>query len=263
MLLTELKKVIDIDEHIGQLQQQLFSLYEERAKYVDVPPTIASGKTPKTFSIEGRTYGNDEAWLEYEYAKLAAAWSRYGISIPSPQKLKKRLQKSKYIMDALHAAAPDVAASMGLLLVPPSRLIGTPVSCDLRRSQPFINTPDFINTELARNFSVNKGWQLLIVNSAPEGLEWGSARHILDANKYNIAGYDARSLGIFEYHALTLQADGPLDSGIWTSLFKGIKPSDSLVTSVTFFNGQYRYELDDAKGIYGDERFRPAIAVKG
>ncbi len=250
MLLKEFKQISDIDNQINSMHKQLADLYARREQYITQP-----GKT-QIFSTGNST---TEIGLKTAYTTLQAAWKQYGINIPPIKTIKKRLLKAHDLIQEM-SSVPDLQGNLDLLLVPPAKLVGRVENNSLRQKQSFITLPDFISYELPRSFS-GKSWHLLVVYNGPQGLEWGTARDILDSKKYLINGRDARGLGLYEYFSLSLQASKPLDEGVWTSLLKNTSSSSKMVPSATFHQGQYRFELDDVRGVLGDERFRPAIEV--
>lgn len=262
MRLTELKKIIEIDDQISNLHKELNSLYAERSRYVHMAPVTA----PHDQTISGPTYSGTTAvvskktWVEQEYSKLAASWGMYGIALPSASKVKKGLGKAFRIINELEALDPGLTGQLGVLLVPSSNDIGYPGASDLRKQQAFIRFEDHLNIGLPRKPRY-KDWQLFVACITPEALDWGSAKEILTAKRYHLGNYDLRGLGLFEYFALTLQRGEPVDNGTWTTLLKNCNEKTTEVPSATFYNGQYRYELDDIEGLLSLERFRPGVKV--
>lgn len=260
MLLTELKKVIDIDDRIGNLHKELADLYEERARYVKSDGTFKAAVNDSGPVVQANNSSDTkESWIKQEYKQLAQNWARYDITIPPAPLLKQKLGKAKQIIDKLIDEEPDLEGKLGVLLIPPHKEIGSPKSSGLRSFQKFINFEDYINPELSVKPS-QKNWRMLVVFNKPAALDLGSAQEILAEKTYLIGGYDTRALGVSEYFALTLQSDTPIDIDSWTLLLKGSKVSNKLAASAIFIDGQYRFELDDIRGV-GDEKFRPGVEV--
>lgn len=262
VLLTELKKVIEIDGRISSLHQELSSLYEQRARFIQSPDTSAFNNHVGDKSEGTTTRHSKENWATQQYDMLAEAWGNYGIVIAPRSNLKKRLTRAREMITSLETINHELAGKLGVLLIPPAKLIGTPSATEHRKQQPHIKVSDCVNTDLSLKPGSKKDWRLVVAYMSDDSLEWGSAKDILVEKKYLVGGYDMRAIGVYEHFALSLQLNRPLDANKWVSLLKDCKPSSRLVPSVAFANGQYRYELDDAEGVFSDERFRPAIEVK-
>lgn len=256
MLLTELKKVIEIDGRISNLHQELSSLYEQRALYVQ--PSTQTASQPQEGVAVRKT---SEDWAEVKYSELSRAWAKHHIALPKKAVLKKRLRKARDIITALETIEPEFISRLEILLVPPAKELGYPTISSLRSSQSFVTIGDFVNAELPGKFTAND-WRLFVVYNGATALEMGSAKDILASGKYMLGGYDGRGLGFMEHFALTLQLNKALEPGRWTSLLRNCTKTTARVPSVTFYNGQYRYELDAAEGVFGDELFRPAVEVQ-
>lgn len=260
MLVTELKKVIDIDDRISGLHKELAGLYEERARYIHNDTTHKSAQNSVgTIVAASNAMNIQDTWVDQEYKKLAKSWARYSISIPPVALLRKKLLRAKQIIDELVIEEPDFEDKLAILLMPPHKEVGDPSSTKLRSFQKFINFEDYTNPELSIKVS-QKNWRMLVVFGETQALDLGSAKEILANKTYLIGSYDTRVLGIAEYFALSLQQDTPIDVDSWTLLLKDIKPKAKLAPSVTFIDGQYRFELDDVRGV-GDEKYRPAVEV--
>ncbi len=265
MLVSELKKVIEIDDRISTLHKQLSTLYAERARYVQIPiggPTNSIGTSGTGTNIKTNLkIPSDAMWVEQTYQNLKTAWSRHNITIPPLTQLKKQILNAAIIISKLYDFQPDFYGKYQVVIVPPVQLIGQPGRRSSSIQQDFIKFDDFVSDELPSHFR-QKSWRMLVAYNASHALECGNAKQILDSKSYMIGGYDLRALGVFEYFAFSLQQSEPMDEGTWALLLKNSKNTTQLVPSVTFYKGQYRYELDDVSGVFGDERFRPAVEVK-
>ncbi len=258
MLVSELKKVIDIDSRITSLHQELATLYLERQQYIKQNNTDTT-----SHKHQGRINHVDrieEAWSQNTYDYLVKSWEIYGIKIPALRALKKSLYKAHAATTRISSEHPEVAGKLGVLLVPPAQILGQPGEHKYRQQQPFVNLDDYLTSELAKRYQ-QKNWRLFIVYLDEVPMNLGKAKDILSDKKYLISGYDTRGLGVYEYYALSLQSAKPLDQHTWTLLLKGYSASTKTVASVTFINGQYRVEIDDTDGVFGDERFRPAVEI--
>ncbi len=259
MLVSELKKVIEIDSRITGLHQELATLYVERQKYIE------QTATPGRSVIEGSPLSIQSAdtgvtWLQTTYNQLSEAWSAYDVKIPALRQLKKPLVKASLVISNLSKDRPELAGRLTILLVPPVHILGQPVDNKHRQSQTFVNLDDYFGEDLIKRYQQKK-WRMLVVYDDQVPLNFGKASELLAAKSYMIGGYDIRGLGVYEYFALSLQSPRPLDRHTWTLLLKGTRALAKTVTSVTFINGQYRFEVDDTDGVFGDERFRPAVDI--
>ncbi len=262
MLVSELKKIIDIDSRITSLHQELAALYSERQKYIKHNSAVTAANIPKSNTIRHPKYpaAPDMSWVSQSYNYLEKAWNQYGINIPSSRQLRKGLIKSYEVIADLSDNQPELRGKLGLLLVPPSGVLGQPYDNKYRRQQAFINLDDHLNPSLIKRYQQKK-WRLFVIYNDEIPLNLGKAKDILSDKKYAISSHDMRGLGVYEYYAMSLQTPKPMDEHTWTLLLKGSGTLSNTVTSVTFINGQYRFEIDDTDGVFGDERFRPAIEI--
>lgn len=265
MLYAQLKKVLEIDNRITTLHQELAHLYDERSKFVATAPGTSTSSINTSSSYQqGATAGQYDPWIQQAYAKLASAWDVYNIDIPEQAKLEAKLIHARKILAGIEAVDQKLAKNMQIILVPPKRLLSFPASINMREKQPHIEKADYVNPALLHKHQTpSNSWRMLVVLTSPSGLNYGSAGAILKEKKYRLCGLDARALGVYEYTALTLQCNRAIDQNVWTILLKNTESADaSLITSVKLVGKQYRFELDEAGGAFGDERFRPAIEVK-
>lgn len=258
MQYTQLKQLVDIDNQITNLHKELSNLYAIRSNFHDLT-LFEDGVN----SIESAAASVDP-WVIHTYAMLSNAWSVHKIDIPSLTILAKKLAKAQKIIQAVNQDDSKVGKHLGILLVPPDNIMQLPFNRRRINTQTHIALDDYIDPEVAVNtFAKKNSWQLLVAHTSATGLQWGSAVEILKHNKYNICGYDANAMGLRQYVALSLQLNKALDVGVWNMLLHNQLPETKQVLSVTFLNGQYRFELDEPNSILGDERFRPAIEIRG
>lgn len=254
MRVPELKRVIDIDNQISRLHQELAVLYDEREHY------LHSSVAATTNHLKTNAKTTSEEWCVHTYKYLASSWSVHGIKIPSFTSLKKSLSHARSIMASGLFNQPELSGKLGILLVPPTKILGAPGAKDFRKNQPFISLDDYVDSQTVKRPGV-KEWQLYVVYNDPVPLNYGTAAEMLVAKSYLMGNQDTRGLGIHEYYALSLQTPYKLDENTWTLLLNGCSPKSRSVTSVTFINGQYRFEVDESDTVFGDQRFRPAIRV--
>lgn len=259
MLVSELKKVIDIDSRITSLHQELAMLYSERQKYIQQNGTQKYLNSP-TSAAPSKSIKADSKWAKSAHAHLASSWAVYDIKVPSFRPMKKWLLRAHEVIEDAGSQRTELSGKLGLLLVPPTQVLGQPGDKQLRKHQSFITLDDYVNSDLIKRYQQKK-WRLMVVYQDETPLDIGKAKDILAEKKYQLGEHDARALGVYEYYALSLQSPIALDKQTWTLLLKGTSVNSKTVPSVTFINGQYRFEIDDTDGVFGDERFRPAIEV--
>lgn len=247
MLVTQLKKILELDAQINNMHRELATLYEERKAMVESDPVAVSSEP---------LIGRDD-WIRQQYDKLKAAWECYDIALPSLKQLHYKLNKAYDITGDLSAAMPSLANKLGVVAVPPNTLLAFPVPFGLRVRQDFIDGQDYVNTDLALPVGCRQ-WKIVVVYSENAGLPMGLTKDILQSKSYHIGGYDTRALGAVEYAAMTLQYQHPIDDGTWTLLLKGCTAT-SPVVSATFADGRYRFDSDDAGAGLDIDYFRPAV----
>src|SRR4051812_32973324 len=99
MLLSDYKRVTDIDDAIYALHTQLSTLYQERLAIVRASFKAPQAEPRKLMldSIKQQNYEaapnikTMETWAIAEYEALTAMWAKFDIKIPSYEKLKKRI----------------------------------------------------------------------------------------------------------------------------------------------------------------------------
>lgn len=255
MRLMDLQEVVKIDNKINRLHSELVDLYRKRAHYIGIAPLENNQTHTASLAI------NDEEWVDAQYDKLNLSWINFDINIPSKAVLKRKLIRSRRVINALVSEDPTLNNKLGVLLIPPSNLINFPQHDFLRNRQTFIQRNDYLDDGVKNKYN-QRNWRVIVAYMHPEALKMGSADKILSTKSYMFAGFDTRALGVYEHVALSLQQNIPLDHNAWNLLLKGYKKNDKrLIPSVMFFAGQYRFELDEAAGILGLERFRPAVEI--
>lgn len=264
MLYKELQQVVSLDGQISSLHKELSLLYLKRAVFVDVVNPVKSSSDTLLKAKKSSHQEHSSLWIEHAYAYLHAAWRVHDITIPTFDQLNKKLLRAYSIIQLIHISHPELSNHLNVLLVPPSNILGFPSKIVNRHNQPHITLQDFVNQELGSSIAYKKTWQLLVAHCGLTGEDYGSATHMLKNKNYLINGYDMRDLGPRQYAALSLQLNYPIDSNVWTTLLQDTRTLNSkMAPSVTFLNGQYRFELDELVGDLGENRFRPALEIKG
>lgn len=252
MLLKHLEQVAEIDDMINQIHEELVDLYRERAHLMGTKP----GKLPTLPQAVARKRSD---WTAEQYENLKMAWAQYDISIPAYATLKKRLQKARTVIEKLTKAEPTWKDKLQVVLVPPTSKLQFPVQAELRMKQDWITTPDYVDALLHTPKATT--WQVMVVYGANEGLYMGSPEMMLNKKNSKVANYDITKLGVREYAAFSLQNGSSVDTQTWTVLPKQ-RLSDGKMACVAYIDGQYRFDVDEVNGVFGDNRFRPAIEVK-
>lgn len=246
MLLKDLQEVNQLDGQIINLQNQLVDLYRKRASFV----------TPQDSSVTHEKH--EKTSVKAEYDSLKHTWATLGVEIPNFSDLRSRLSKAQKLISELVIADPRLNNNLSVILVPPTKMLAGSNISALRNNQRFIKRDDYINSDIA--FPAGTSWHVLVAYTASTGLRMGTAQHILASKTYKLAGHDMRGLGVREYTAMSLQLQKPLDASGWTILLKNAK--NGIVPSVSFIDGQYRFEYDEVDGLLVEDHFRPAIEVK-
>lgn len=211
-----------------------------------------------------------EEWQNKEYEKIRAGWEKHGITPPSQEELHYKLSAAYEVKGALESADYRFKDRLGVVLVPPTDVVGWPVPEGLRET-----SAGFAGQRHARNTipttglnpakrkinrlipgksvdtsikdHVDKGipapapsneWRVIIADTSESGLYMGSPKQNLEDGLYNIGGYDTRGMGTGEYAALTLQTDRALDYPTTTWLLKdGVDPQKGAVQAR--YSGDY------------------------
>ncbi len=253
MLLSNISEVNEIDNQIGQIHGQLSELYLKRS-------TLMTDKPAKKTAAKSTPVQQGNEWAEAQYDSLVATWRQYGVALPSHRTMKTRLLKAYKILQEVSQARPEWHDTMTAVFVPKTADLPFPLNASFRKQQAFVNTPDYIESSLTAP-KVDKQWRLLLVYKEPEGLYAGSLEMMLNKKERIIANYDVTALGVREYAAFSLQQSQPIDSQTWTILPK-TRQSSGQITCVGCIDGQFRFVVDEINGVFGDNRFRPAIEVK-
>ncbi len=191
---------------------------------VDEVPT----KTPEEINAERLVQA------EKQYNDLKKVWTERGFDIPTREELIDRLLRAQEVSERLENAQPNLAGTMGVVLVPPSDEVGWPVREPIREAQG-LKAGRNKNRLLRRQrgpitdhiapgtapTSENSDWRVLVTRTAERGMWAGSAKAILEQENYMIDGIDTRGMGSREYAALSIQSgDKMLDKKSFTWLLK-------------------------------------------
>lgn len=255
MLLSNFKKVEEIDGRIVRIHRELAELYEQRYFLIDGGHGLSTAThNDKSVSISLTTDSSEQ-----EYRKVASAWERYNLILPGFGKVKAKFSQAKKIRSNLEKNYPEIVKSMIVLAVPPSKLLRLPVDTELRDLQGLNIMPDFISSTVSAN-KAQAAWEFLLVFNADESLPVGTAKKLRSLKGYMIAGYDTSGLGVREYSALTLQTNRILDTNTSTLLLRSNLGKNS-VAYACFRQGRYRIEAEDEDNVLEDDGFRPAIKL--
>lgn len=264
MLLSQLTEVNEIDNRISQIHGELSQLYLQRSTLLQNVPQmpVTAGQQPAPQAAMAPVLGSEaNEWAEAQYEALVAVWRQYGVALPSHRTMKTRLLKAHKTLQDIAQAKPEWQNGMTAVFVPASSALSFPVDGTMRAKQPFITSPDYTETNLPA-VTVDKQWRLLLVYKEAEGLYAGSLEMMLDKKEQKVAGHDVTALGLREYLAFSLQQTKPVDVQTWTILPKDRIGNDQ-VPCVSYTQGQFRFVTDEVNSVFGDNRFRPAIEIKG
>lgn len=250
MLAKQLKRVTEIDARINDIHRELGVLYEERAELLD-------NKLEKATPTDSRELYR-QRWIDQQYQHLGSIWGKYGVKLPAKKTLQSKLGKAYDTIAELSVNVFEFENTLSVVLVPPTKSMEFPVYSAWRESQN-MRVNDFVNADLPKPAS-QKGWRLLVVFSAPQGLYLGSPASIIKDKKYEFAGVDMRALGVNEYAALSLQ-NPEIDAGSWSVLLKNTI-NGNLVACAGRVNNHFRFDLVESNSVFGDDRFRPAVEIK-
>lgn len=255
MLLSNFKRVEEIDDKIVQIHRELAELYAQRYMLIDGKDGLSTSRSSEDKTTNSSTYDP----IEEEYRLIASAWEHYNIIIPDLKFIKSKIVKASKIRRDLNKNYPEIAIGMRIIAVPPSNVCPIPASLQLRSLQGVSLADDYISDGVARPRD-QKSWEYCLVYDSPESVIIGTAKKLNELKGYMIAGYDMRGLGIREYTALTLQSPHIVDKESSTVLLKS-KGTKGAVPYASFRQGRYRFEMEDENNVLENDGFRPAIKL--
>lgn len=177
---------------------------------------------------------------------------------------------------------PQLVGKMGVLLVPPTDVMGWPVRKELRQRQERYYGVDPIHDsdEMRSIVDEHTNWRVFAAMTSKNGLEMDEPLlEILEKKKYEMVGYDTRGMGVLEYAALTLQHFKPVEHGRYGKKFSyeiDSPGSTVLIRNPMEHHGKtnvvtvgrddgYRFQWQWVEHIHnygaGKWRFRPAVEI--
>ncbi len=99
MLLKDFKAISAIDAKIDDMHAQLKGLYDVRARYAASDKNNDHKISPKQIFKQEPLV---ESWAVYEHKRLEAAWSKYGITIPSLADLQDPINNAKHVIHTIY-----------------------------------------------------------------------------------------------------------------------------------------------------------------
>lgn len=253
MKLADLTQLDTIDGQITDLHSELARLYQRRATLLR-PKDSHNSTDYKTPVIAGAV------WLEETYDQLKEAWLRYDIAIPSLKSLQKQLLKARDVMNYWEKSNPIFAGNVSILLVPPTKLYGSPVMPTLRKQQRLLQSADVVDPGIKLP-GYTKKWRVIVVYSAQAGIPFNELTDIFGNSSYQLLGKKVCDLGLSEYSALTLQLSQPIDTRSWTILLRLHTDTNRPAPSAHCQQRYYRFTQNEIWGIMPDDRFRPALEI--
>lgn len=268
------------DEIVGQLLMQAGRLLATKTLEIDE----VEDEEKKPVETIKKPELSQEEWAQAQYEKVKGGWGKYGIEVPDQAELQERLLKAHSVMKELETADYQLEGKMGVLLVPPSDVLGWPVSRDLRREQGvkpgtssmsrrISNTDDRISSGFNAP-ELSDEWRILVTATSPSGVSYGSPDDIVDENKvkrdtmfnqvlydedgntiplqpkYMVGGHNTLGMGASEYAALSLQEEGPIDANDWTWLLKDFEAGSETAEYATFSDTVNKTYVMAPKGQY-------------
>lgn len=254
MLLSDYTAVEEIDTKILELHRQLEDLYDVRRN--------VTNRTNATVRQINRGVISKSTWTNDQYNIQAAKWSKLGITLPRFSVFQKRLEKAMSVISEIGEYEALSQDAWQLIVIPPASKFNLETYSHLWQSTKDSNFDTYFDDELLAPQQGNR-WRVMVVYDKQEALHLGSAKSVITSNQHLVAGYDMTGLGIIEYAAYTLLRDSQPLSFAWELLMKGYDADhDKTVASAAYINNSYRFEIDDARGLFETEYFRPAMEIR-
>lgn len=114
----------------GKIEERIGTILVEHAG--GKKPAGEEDETEESISQKKEIDANPEEWANQQYDHLRARWNVLGIKIPPREELLPRLMRAPEIINRLVDSDHRLEASMGVVLVPPSDVVGWKVGDDLR-----------------------------------------------------------------------------------------------------------------------------------
>lgn len=256
MLLSDYKRVIEIDSTINDLHVQLTSLYNERANIVFAPEELqltATSGVPDKRRTTGTTVDNE--WELSSYNDLKQIWDGFEVAVPTFKKLQSKLVKAKHAISDLQLQLDD--NSFTVVLVPPAAIIQRLVKDGVFER----NNINLTAVQQTVNSAKNRSWTLHIVAANPINVYSDSELLIAD-NHQRISGYEMAGLNTMEYAVYVLTSSRVVDENSWSILTRSIDATEGTITCVSYLGNSYQFENDLVDVLVGNNHFRPAMEIK-
>lgn len=242
MILGDLTRVNQIDSQIGDLQQDLSSLYAERRQLL------------RSKSVKPTAPKQSLATAEPIYKQLSQQWQLHGVKLPALTVLKSRIESASQIASQLEQANNVLKGAVRIVAVPPFKTImqatgSTDSPIKLVYAQP----------DLEMLAQATKQWQILVVINKQLGIYSQDFDIFMDQKEYQYNGLDCRALGLQELLASGLQTGiWPADNQ-WLLLLKDV--SDKQILCAVKRGNQLTVDVDMTDVLLGYNYFNPAILV--
>lgn len=256
MLLTEYNHLNEIDTAISHLQAELTELYRERSKIIfsTEPQAFSISETLTSSSAIGSSA--DNSWVADEYRQLLAAWQNTGVTIPAFEKLRKKLSRTREILDDL--ALTRTESSFQTLLVPSAKIFEQMVDNGLFSRQN-IRFDESVLATAANDKS--RGWKIYIVAAQTLIGPLHSASELTPEQLELIPEYKMPGLNVKEYAVFALTNKDSIPENSWSILPRDTDKASGQVPCALRSGDSFQFELDNSDVLIGDNHFRPAMEV--
>ena len=248
MLYKQLQRINELDQQIHDMHQKLAEYYRERAELTatqnpqPAKPNNASSQLPSI---------NDS------YAQLQNLWQQHGIKVPARASLQKKLTKAHNIMESLLADNPQLAGKLHIVAIPPQTQLEKLLTHPNPLASRYVFTEDY-HANISLRSSV---WSIIVLTGQEFSLPIDTLSDSLGKDELSYKTYDCRALGVRETIAADIQGIPVVTDNNWTLLLKDAKSAD-YIPCVTKQDNQLVFEIEDARGLLGNNYVQPAVAAK-
>lgn len=243
MLYQQLQRVQELDKQINDLHIKLADIYKERATLT----TQDAVATPK---------GHTQPSADDISNQLAATWRAHGITTPKTKQFSKKLQHAASIVESLTADNPQLIDNIQVVAVPPQKQLDTLLTHPNPLASRYVFTEDY-----HQNISLkSSAWNIVVITSPEFALAIDQLDETLGKDTLRYKNHDCRALGVRETIAADISGVNVVTENNWTLLLKDAKNHD-FIPCVTSHNNQLVFEIEDARGLLGNNYVQPAVTA--
>lgn len=250
MLYKQLQRFNELDKQIHDMHQKLAEYYRERAELTAADNTAATAATIRTKTVH--TPSIDEL-----YTNLQQVWQPHGIKLPTRATLQKKLTKARSIMEDLLVDNPQLTGKLHVIAIPPQNQLEKLLTHPNPLASRYVFTEDY-HANISLRSSV---WSIIVITGQEFSLPIDKLSDSLGKDELTYKTYDCRALGVRETIAADIQGIPVVTDNNWTLLLKDAKTAD-YIPCVTKQENQLVFEIEDARGLLGNNYVQPAIAAK-